>query len=99
NFASIIRFVSLSILRVSLRASPQTMLPTSPMASGFSISPTFFGCRKRFLTLSVYSHMLLFNKIAELCQPLHLCMSLRDTLCEHRGGLPEGYLSLSLPKN
>ena len=58
NLASVIFPLSLSTLSVSLRASPHRMLPTSPVASGFSISPTFLGFRKKSFTFSVYSHMI-----------------------------------------
>src|SRR4030066_1712623 len=56
NFASLILFFSSSLM-LSLKASPQASDPTSPVPSGFSISPTFLGFRKWSFTLSVYSHI------------------------------------------
>ncbi len=41
------------IFRKSLSASPQARLPTSPTASGFSISPALRGLRKWSMTFCV----------------------------------------------
>ena len=51
NLASVISSEVRSTLRKSFIASPQVMLPTSPMASASGISPTLRGLRKWSMTL------------------------------------------------
>src|SRR5512136_2360032 len=52
NFASVT--ILFSIFRKIFMMSPQTGLPTSPIPSALSISPTFRGFLKWSMTLSLY---------------------------------------------
>ena len=76
------------IFRYIFMMSPHLALPTSPTPSASAISPTFRGCRKWSITVSVYK--------AIINAPLHYRMNVRlpDSRSFHMGDISRRYATM-----